>query len=125
MRSRIPPRTMAQSLLQAVRAMHITFRLGFGKRRRSAASLPFRGPPLMRMDASGRPICTICGTCVSACPTSAIRISQTQGIARLHLDWRRCACCSVCIWVCPVAALEAQAGFETPVVTCADRGGTQ
>jgi len=125
MRSTIPPRTTAQSLLQALRAMHIALRRGFGKRIRPAVSLPFRGPPSMRVDPSGRPTCTACGACVGACPTSAIRISQTQGIAQLHLDWRRCACCSICIQMCPVQALEAQAGFDTPFAICADQGGLQ
>ena len=123
MRSGMPPRTTAKDLLQVVRAMHIALRRGFGKRIRPAASLPFRRPPFMREDASGRPVCTACGACVDACPTSAIRISQTQGIAQLHLDWRRCACCSICLWVCPAQALDVQTGFDTPFVICADRGG--
>ena len=125
MRSGIPLRATARNLLQAVRAMHVTLRRGFGRRARSAVSLPFRGPPFMRMDPFGRPTCTVCGICVAACPTSAIRILQTQGIAQFHLDWRRCACCSICIWVCPVQALGAHTGFETPFCICADQGGLQ
>lgn len=115
--------TALGNLFQAVRALRIAIRRGFGKRAMPTASLPFRGPPFMRVDASGQPICTACGVCVSACPTSAIRISRAQGAAQLHLDWRRCACCSICIWMCPVQALQARSGLDAPFVICSGQGG--
>jgi formate hydrogenlyase subunit 6/NADH:ubiquinone oxidoreductase subunit I len=115
--------TVLGNLLQAVRALGIAIRRGFGKRARPTASLPFRGPPFMRADASGQPICTACGVCVGACPTSAIRISQAQGVTQFHLDWRRCACCSICTRMCPVQALEARSGLDTPFVMCSGQGG--
>jgi formate hydrogenlyase subunit 6/NADH:ubiquinone oxidoreductase subunit I len=115
--------TAVGNLFQAVRALRIAIRRGFGKRARPAANLPFRGPPLMHVDASGQPICTTCGVCVGACPTSAIRISQAQGVVQIHLDWRRCACCSICIRTCPVQALEARSGLDTSLVICSGQGG--
>lgn len=46
-------------------------------------------------------LCDICGTCVSVCPTDAIRVSET----RVWIEPEICISCGKCALVCPIKAI--------------------
>ena len=48
-------------------------------------------------------LCTGCGTCVSMCPQSAIklRIDGTKGVYFPEIDLEKCCLCRICYQVCP------------------------
>ncbi|MDD2403405.1 MAG: 4Fe-4S binding protein [Victivallaceae bacterium] len=46
--------------------------------------------------------CTGCESCVSACPTSAI--AMTDGVAKVNAD--DCIDCGACVGECPVEAIS-------------------
>ena len=46
-------------------------------------------------------ICTGCGTCVGACPNSAIRIIKSKGIYVSQIDDKSCTQCGICFEICP------------------------
>lgn len=47
--------------------------------------------------------CTNCGTCVGACPASALEMKEDQrlGIYLPRIDLEKCNHCSICVRVCP------------------------
>lgn len=55
-------------------------------------------------------LCTLCGTCVEACPTGAHAIAD----GRHTIDRERCTRCGRCVEVCPTEAL-AMAGYRATV----------
>jgi len=55
---------------------------------------------------AARALCCGCGTCVAACPRSAIAIEETAvGLLEPRVDLSRCTECGLCVRVCPGAAL--------------------
>ena len=47
-------------------------------------------------------LCTLCGDCIGACPTSALAIAAE----RLLLDEAKCAYCGDCEDICPMGAIS-------------------
>ncbi len=48
--------------------------------------------------------CTLCEACAKWCPTSALKIENIEGKARLTFDPEPCIGCNVCMNVCPVSS---------------------
>jgi ferredoxin len=53
----------------------------------------------MRID---RELCDVCGTCVSVCPTSAIRVLEFEVV----IDDKLCVRCGSCRIICPFHAIR-------------------
>lgn len=47
-----------------------------------------------------RNLCTVCGTCVEACPFDALSLEETGVV----MEWDSCMGCGVCVTVCPSGA---------------------
>jgi ferredoxin len=58
-----------------------------------------------------RRACDLCGECLAACPTGALRIAGS----RLEIDLERCAYCGDCEEVCPKGAIRLP--YQVVVVT--------
>jgi ferredoxin len=46
--------------------------------------------------------CDVCGTCVSVCPTDAIRVREFS----VSIDPKICVKCGNCLRVCPMHAIR-------------------
>jgi len=55
-----------------------------------------------------RKLCTNCGTCISACPVSAIFISRKENNFEIQVDEKKCTGCGLCLRVCPGLAVDFQ-----------------
>ena len=53
-------------------------------------------------------LCTGCGTCISICPSSAlkIKINKSEGIYIPEIDEKNCIDCKMCLKVCPGYSIE-------------------
>ena len=47
-------------------------------------------------------LCTLCGTCVEACPFNALVLDQQT----LITTWEKCMGCGVCVGQCPEDAIQ-------------------
>jgi ferredoxin len=56
--------------------------------------------------------CTLCGACTAACPTDALRLSETAGRTALELQAGACVACGRCAAVCPEDALDVRSGID-------------
>ncbi len=50
--------------------------------------------------------CTLCGACANACPSAALRVSETSSHTALLFSADRCIACSRCVDSCPEEALR-------------------
>ncbi len=68
----------------------------------------FRG----RMDLNPD-MCTACRTCETVCPSTAIKITQTQE-GHIHNIWHNSCCyCGNCAYFCPTGAIFSTNSFDT------------
>jgi ferredoxin len=54
--------------------------------------------------------CTGCGACVEACPTGAIRLTQSKTESHVEIDEERCRECAACVEACPEEAIMSGVG---------------
>ena len=59
-------------------------------------------------------LCSVCGACALACPTSAI--SYDPGDQALEVDSSRCVGCRRCVSVCPESAICVERGIDMDAV---------
>lgn len=62
----------------------------------------FRGKPVFTSKE-----CTGCNECVSACPSSAIKLVKNGEMAKLTLSYSDCILCGVCADVCETQTIQA------------------
>jgi ferredoxin len=63
-------------------------------------------------------VCTLCGLCVSSCPSNALRVIESATETMLTLDPAQCTGCNRCVRICPEGALLQSLG-------AANRAGRQ
>jgi pyruvate formate lyase activating enzyme len=51
-------------------------------------------------------LCNLCGRCVAACPTGAIRLNPQSEDDRCYIDRNICTNCGKCIELCPTGAID-------------------
>ncbi len=52
--------------------------------------------------------CTGCGACVEACPTGAIRLTESETESHAEIDEERCQECEACVEACPEGAIMSE-----------------
>ena len=80
----------------------------------------YRGRPGLRFDR-----CVACGMCVKMCPTSCIKLVETedsagQKVMRPQINIGRCAMCGYCAEYCPMDAMTVTPEFELAEYTRED-----
>jgi len=78
-------------------------------------TLKYPDQPLDTSNIAGKPVicqasCTLCGECVSCCPTGALAVHQEKGA--VNLDLARCIFCYLCAENCPQRAVQVTSEFE-------------
>lgn len=81
----------------------------------------YRGRHRLVLDEFGKPRCTACRLCATACPSKCIYIEASEDEAgnvtprRYEIDTLRCAYCGMCVEACPVDAIRMDCGLHPEV----------
>ena len=59
-------------------------------------------------------VCTLCGSCVEACPTGALEVNPELG--HLQLNEEKCTGCGKCIEACPIGVLKFDEETRMPLI---------
>jgi len=57
--------------------------------------------------------CTLCGVCVSYCPTGALSIEADIGCRKLMFNYKNCVGCAKCIKICPEKVIRIKKIIDT------------
>ncbi|GBD10656.1 Electron transport complex subunit RsxB [bacterium HR23] len=81
--------------------------------RRAGVSVRMGHPasPLGIVEVSGA--CTLCGSCATVCPPSALLLHQGDREATLSFHSHRCTACGMCAPACPEGAIALWRGVDT------------
>jgi ferredoxin len=86
--------------------------------------LEHEASPLGQVELSDR-ACTVCGTCVVACPSGALQQEERSGSVAITFDPNLCSGCGRCVDTCPERASGAIRGSHTVDITALRSGRRQ